>query len=561
MLTLIEIALSNAIVVIPLAALIWLLTVRCHRPALIHGLYVLLLLKLITPPLWTVSLPETRTKVAMGIRALEPEGTERPETVEGAPPPSVEPQLEWHLLLGLVWALGTICCAGSALLQIFRFRKLLSRAVAAPPELQRQTEHLARGMGLSRCPGLLLLPGRFSPFLWALGRAHLLLPLQLLDRLDRDQTESLIVHELAHLRRRDHWVRALELVVIALFWWHPVVWWARARLQEAEEQCCDAWVVSLMPSAAGNYALALVETLDFLSGSAAPLPIGASGLGSVPLLKRRVTMIMAGKTARALTGWGAVGLFCLGFLLLPLIPAFAGEDRTADEQRLKKARKQAEKLEQQLREQRKRIQALERRLGRRPTDPNATVPEDPVAPQPPVGARPPRPSGPKPKIAPRAPMPLDPTKRPRRKPGTDPFDGPRAQPAGPRPGAAPRTAPKADPFDPPKRRNPGRNPFGTPARAHPRPRPVPADPALPPIAPGRPARPAARDPRTIPASPAIRNPVPTPTRDVTLPPGRRPQYPKTQPGNHRRTEGDLERRVRQLERELERLQKEIRKRK
>jgi bla regulator protein blaR1 len=78
-------------------------------------------------------------------------------------------------------------------------------------------------------------------------------PRRLWDRLDPDQRQTLLLHELAHLRRRDHWVRCLELGVTILYRWHPSAWWARVTLREAEEQCCDAWVVWAMPGAVRTY--------------------------------------------------------------------------------------------------------------------------------------------------------------------------------------------------------------------------------------------------------------------------------------------------------------------
>ena len=73
--------------------------------------------------------------------------------------------------------------------------------------------------------------------LWAIATtARLLIPEPLLGRLSEQQWDTLLAHELAHLRRRDHWVRRFELFVVGLYWWHPVVWWARRELQEAEEQ-------------------------------------------------------------------------------------------------------------------------------------------------------------------------------------------------------------------------------------------------------------------------------------------------------------------------------------
>ena len=68
---------------------------------------------------------------------------------------------------------------------------------------------------------------------------------------------------------------------MGLYWWHPVVWYARRELREAEEQCCDAWVVATLPGAGRAYASALLDTLDFLSAAPPAVPLLASGLGQV----------------------------------------------------------------------------------------------------------------------------------------------------------------------------------------------------------------------------------------------------------------------------------------
>src|SRR5437899_200882 len=110
------------------------------------------------------------------------------------------------------------------------------------------------------------------------GRPRLLVPAVLWERLNPTQQATLLAHELGHYKRGDHWVRRLELVVSAVYWWHPVVWWARRQIREAEEQCCDGWVISLLPDAALAYATALVETVAFLS-QARPVPSpAASGI-------------------------------------------------------------------------------------------------------------------------------------------------------------------------------------------------------------------------------------------------------------------------------------------
>src|SRR5258708_3127674 len=64
---------------------------------------------------------------------------------------------------------------------------------------------------------------------------RLLLPAELWRGLNETQRDTLLLHELAHLRRRDHLVRWLELLVVGLYWWHPAAWWAIASLRQAEE--------------------------------------------------------------------------------------------------------------------------------------------------------------------------------------------------------------------------------------------------------------------------------------------------------------------------------------
>jgi RNA polymerase sigma-70 factor (ECF subfamily) len=51
-------------------------------------------------------------------------------------------------------------------------------------------------------------------------------------------------HELAHLRRRDHFAAILAEVTCALLWWQPLAWWSRARLNELSDEACDRWVVA-----------------------------------------------------------------------------------------------------------------------------------------------------------------------------------------------------------------------------------------------------------------------------------------------------------------------------
>jgi beta-lactamase regulating signal transducer with metallopeptidase domain len=364
--TLLHLGLSNAVLATVLALGVAAVARLWRRPAVVHGLWLLVLLKLLTPPLLPlpVAWPETRPAQTpesqpVSLHAEEPAGPQclldtptrrlhgggtadphQPdvpardatspslarragEAGEPEPAPVPAPAFSWKVALAIVWVSGSLLWWALAGWRVYRFQALLRHARPAPPGLQAHAARLADRLGRKRCPGVWLVPGPLSPMLWALaGTPRLLLPAGLWDCLSEEQRDTLLLHELAHCHRGDDWVRRLELLALGLYWWHPVAWWARHELQEAEEQCCDAWVVWALPASAAAYADALVATLAFLSRPRAALPMGASGVGRLHPVKRRLSMILRGTTPRALS-WPAFLVLLALCGLLPLRPTWA----------------------------------------------------------------------------------------------------------------------------------------------------------------------------------------------------------------------------------------------
>jgi beta-lactamase regulating signal transducer with metallopeptidase domain len=357
-----QVGVGNAVGAAVLAVPAVLASLISRRPALTHGLWLLVLLKLLTPPFYPVRLewiepqssepasaaPEPRPEESSQPIALIPDrigelgaavtrpgfaephptglaGASKPESVaEAAPERGLAEWISWQAVLAAIWTAGSAAWIALASLRFCRFHRLLRHAEPAESELAARTRRLAKALGLSKPPVLRLIAGRVSPMLWWLpGKASLILPRELIGRLTVEQCDALLTHELAHLRRRDHWVRVVEFLATGVFWWHPIVWWARREIREAEEQCCDAWVVWAMPAVVRSYALALVEAVDFLSEVRPALPPVASGIGYVHDLRRRLTMIMQGTTPRGLTWSGALLVLGLAAFMLPMLPTLA----------------------------------------------------------------------------------------------------------------------------------------------------------------------------------------------------------------------------------------------
>ena len=202
---------------------------------------------------------------------------------------------------------------------VVRFRRQVRRPWPTDPNLQQQADMLAKRFGLSRSPAVRIVNATVPPMLWAMLHSPVVfLPRKLVERLTPEQVLTLLAHELAHYRRRDHWVRWLEMLVLGIYWWHPVAWIARRQLQRAEEECCDTRVLQVLPDAAAAYARTILEAVDFLNADHCPSPVFASGLGPVHALERRFEMILHTRPAHRGGLIAKCALLLLALVVLPL---------------------------------------------------------------------------------------------------------------------------------------------------------------------------------------------------------------------------------------------------
>lgn len=193
----------------------------------------------------------------------------------------------------------------------------------------------AEQIGLSRVPEVRMVNDAISPMIWCGLRPKLILPRGLWNALDESSQRAVLVHELAHVRRWDHVLCWFDLVIGALYWWHPVSWWARRRLHDEAEASCDAWVVNTLPESRRAYATALLATKSFvsmkgrvngpwLSGAGAAGGIGVLS-GSAKKMARRITMVMSQNemtrksgSKMSLVGAGAAAcVIALGAFVMP----------------------------------------------------------------------------------------------------------------------------------------------------------------------------------------------------------------------------------------------------
>jgi len=218
----------------------------------------------------------------------------------------------------IAWAAGSLIFSAMMVRRYASFRRLLNTGQPASFELQARTASFAKFLGIKHCPEVVVVDACVPPLVWSgMRRPKIVLPLALVSALDTAQQETVLLHELAHIRRGDHRLRWFDTAALIALWWHPLAWWGRTALRRAEEECCDAWVVWALPRHSREYGRALLETVEFLTESVrVPLVTGTTLGGSE--LRRRVKMIVDARVHRQMSVTSLVFVLVVAALALPV---------------------------------------------------------------------------------------------------------------------------------------------------------------------------------------------------------------------------------------------------
>jgi beta-lactamase regulating signal transducer with metallopeptidase domain/tetratricopeptide (TPR) repeat protein len=333
---------------VALASAALVITRLFRRPEIGHLLWVLVFIKLIIPPFIDVPLLPARETIPPVLDAAVPITHAVPESLPLMTPdfsPALvhakQPSTTWAWftlprMVAVIWLIGCLLYAGRTFRLTMRFRRLIRQSAAADRSLRQLVDGLANDVGSRRTPTVRVIDHTISPAIWPSSPAMLLLPRGLLDQLSPDELRTVLLHELSHYARRDHWVRSLELIVLSVYWWLPVVWWFRHELRTAEEACCDNRVLRSASEHPATYAEALIKTAAFLGRPPMrPLPHVATGASTTRTLARRITMIMAPTTASSPRRIWYTLVCTLALLAFPLLPAHSRDSATDPELAIK----------------------------------------------------------------------------------------------------------------------------------------------------------------------------------------------------------------------------------
>lgn len=241
---------------------------RRMPPSLRTVLWSAVLLRLLIPPI-----PESWTFAAVPL----------PWTADAAVPWYVAEALDSRPAVGpgalvfAVWMIGAVASAAVTLRNHQRSRRGWTGSGAdLPAPIRSAAEAAALELGLARVPRLAVASCR-TPYVIGAFRPVVVVPASLRD-VGPTVLRHILLHEFAHVKRRDTLAASLSMLLQTFYWFHPAVWFAVRRLSMCRELACDALAASAAGSAA-EYRRTLLDMARPLA--AAPAGVGLFGAGEL----------------------------------------------------------------------------------------------------------------------------------------------------------------------------------------------------------------------------------------------------------------------------------------
>ncbi|MHC5183499.1 MAG: M56 family metallopeptidase [Planctomycetota bacterium] len=309
-----------------LIGIIWIVDVCIRKwawPQVRYALWMLVLVKLLIPPTWTspasitshipplaqkavhiqiapaaeeptavpdMPVPTTTVTDAAAYEHPQTEPMTTPEpsvaTAVNAPiqiemPVSAVVRLHWKAYAMFTWLAGMAVLSAWLILRLTGLRRehlKSSNGFTLPERFYTQLEEVASKLNLRRLPQVVLTDKVACPAVFGIFHPVLLMPAEKLRNMSRQDTEHILLHELAHIKRGDLFVHAVYMLLQIVYWFNPLLWMVRRPLQNLRELCCDATVARLLKDKTYRYRETLLETARQLLAEPVDPGLGLLGL-------------------------------------------------------------------------------------------------------------------------------------------------------------------------------------------------------------------------------------------------------------------------------------------
>lgn len=246
-----------------------------------------------------------------------------------APPvaPAAADAFPWASALASIWLLGVLLLLARIVIATIRLHRLSRRLeVVNDAQVLNLLETCKRDLGVRRKVIILSSREVAAPALMGALGPKLLLPSSLLNDFDRRELRLILMHELAHVRRRDVAVNWIATLLHTLHWFNPVLWLALSRMRTDRELATDELVLAATHADDRQlYGQTILKLLQQTLARRTVLPGMVGILEQTHPLRRRITMIAQFDARRS--RWSALAVAAVLMLAaVTLTDSVRGQD-------------------------------------------------------------------------------------------------------------------------------------------------------------------------------------------------------------------------------------------
>jgi len=218
------------------------------------------------------------TPYGVTTNAVLGQNTERPASALGS---LSSVPLIWQFHVMMIWFFGTLILG---IWLVLRLHSVAGRqgyraaAASLPQSFYNHLADCAKRLGLRRIPRVAVTRRLTSPAVFGVLSPVLLVPKGYLSKLSRRDTEHMLLHELAHIKRGDLVMHSLHLLLQVVYWYNPLLWLVRRHLHDLRELSCDGTVAELLREQTPAYRQTLLETARRMLTTSVEPGLGLLGL-------------------------------------------------------------------------------------------------------------------------------------------------------------------------------------------------------------------------------------------------------------------------------------------
>ncbi|MHC4215640.1 MAG: M56 family metallopeptidase, partial [Planctomycetota bacterium] len=231
----------------------------------------------------------------------------------------VEP-ICWQGLVFLGWLVGMLILLALLVQRLCFVKALVAQSKPANERLIKILNECRCRIGIRRNIELRLSDNKFSPAVCGLFKPVILMPADLLEKLSPEKLKTVLIHELAHIKRADVWVNLLQTMLQIVYFYNPLVWIANAMIRRTREQAVDEMVLVTLKPETKSYSNTLIDIAEmaFWRPNFSLRLIGV--VESKKALERRINHMLNRPVPKS-SKLGILGLFAIiiiGAIILPM---------------------------------------------------------------------------------------------------------------------------------------------------------------------------------------------------------------------------------------------------